>query len=433
MKQVGLKQELGLWAITLSGIGIILGAGIYALIGKAAGLAGNSVWLSFVLASLAAIFTGLSYAELSSLFPKASAEYEYTNRAFGKRAAFIIGWLTIISGIVGASTVALGFGGYFNELFNFPSVYAGLILIIALSVIIFYGIKESVWFVVICTLIEASGLLLIILLGIPYLGKVNYLDLPFGFKGVFEAASLIFFAYIGFEGIVKMSEETKQPEKTIPKGLLLSIFISTIIYVLVAISAVSVIGWKGLSESQAPLAQIAFAALGKNAFVVLSLIALFATANTVLLTLLGSSRIMYGMADSLSLPNQSPTFWFKVGDKLASVHNSRRTPWLAILVTMLLAMVFVLPDNITFVAKATNFLIFLTFIIINSAIIMLRFKAPQLERSFKVPISIFKAPIFPILGLAFCVFMAFQLEKNVLILGVLLTIIGGIISLTKGK
>lgn len=421
-QKVKLKQELGLISITLSGVGIILGAGIYVLIGKAAGLAGNSVWLSFVLASLAAIFTGLSYAELSSLFPKASAEYEYTNRAFGKRAAFIIGWLTIISGIVGASTVALGFGGYFNELFNFPSIYAGLILIIALSAIIFYGIKESVWFVVICTLIEASGLLLVIVLGIPYLGKVNYLDFPFGFKGVFEAASLIFFAYIGFEGIVKMSEETKSPEKTIPKGLLLSIFISTLIYVLVAISAVSIIGWKGLSESEAPLAQIAFAALGKNAFIVLSLIALFATANTVLLTLLGSSRIMYGMADSLSLPN-----------KLAAVHNSRRTPWLAILVTMILAMVFVLPGNITFAAKATNFLIFLTFIIINAAVIMLRFKKPHLERPFKIPITLFKIPIFPVLGLAFCVFMAFQLEKSVLILGVLLALIGGIISLTKRK
>lgn len=418
--KVKLKRELGLISITLSGVGIVLGAGIYALIGKAAGLAGNSVWLSFVLASLAAIFTGLSYAELSSLFPKASAEYEYTNRAFGKRTAFIIGWLTIISGIVGASAVALGFGGYFNELFNFPSIYAGLILIIALSAIIFYGIKESVWFVVICTLIEASGLLLVILLGIPYLGKVNYIDLPFGFKGVFEAASLIFFAYIGFEGIVKMSEETKNPEKTIPRGLLLSIFISTLIYVLVAISAVSVIGWKGLNESEAPLAQIAFAALGKNAFIILSLIALFATANTVLLTLLGSSRIMYGMADSLSLPNS-----------LAAVHNSRRTPWLAILLTMLLAMVFVLPGNITFVAKATNFLIFLTFIIINAAVIILRFKEPQLERPFNVPISISKVPIFPVLGLAFCVFMLLQLEKNVLLLGILLTLIGGILSLTR--
>ncbi len=139
-----MKRELGLVSITLSGVGIVLGAGIYALIGKAAGLAGNSVWISFALASLAAIFTGLSYAELSSIFPKAGAECEYTTRAFGKKAGFVIGWLTIISGIIGASTVALGFGGYFETLFNLPQIYAALILIIALSLIIFYGIKESV-------------------------------------------------------------------------------------------------------------------------------------------------------------------------------------------------------------------------------------------------------------------------------------------------
>ncbi len=254
------------------------------------------------------------------------------------------------------------------------------------------------------------------------MGKVNYLDLPFGLKGVFEATSLIFFAYIGFEGLVKMSEETKAPEKTIPRGLLLSIFISTLIYISVAVSAVSIIGWKGLSESQAPLAEIAFIALGKNAFIFLSLIALFATANTVLLTLLGSSRIMYGMADSLSLPN-----------KLAAVHNSRRTPWLAILVTMILAMIFVLPGNITFAAKTTNFLIFLTFIAINTVVIMLRFKEPRLEKPFKIPLSVFKIPIFPVLGLAFCFFMLLQLEKNVLTLGIFITLIGGLISLSKGK
>ncbi len=109
--KAGLKRELGLLEVTLSGIGIILGAGIYALIGKAAGLAGNTVWLSFAISSMIAVFTGLSYAELSSMFPKAGAEYEYVRNAFGKKLAFIIGWLIILSGVIGAATVALGFGG----------------------------------------------------------------------------------------------------------------------------------------------------------------------------------------------------------------------------------------------------------------------------------------------------------------------------------
>src|SRR3972149_7651489 len=121
-EKVALKRELGLLEVTLSGVGIILGAGIYAIIGKASGLTGNSLWISFAISALIAIFTGLSYAELSSLFPKASAEYEYTANAFGRRLAFIIGWLVILSGVIGASTVALGFGGYLKALFSTPII-----------------------------------------------------------------------------------------------------------------------------------------------------------------------------------------------------------------------------------------------------------------------------------------------------------------------
>ncbi|MDL5502942.1 MAG: amino acid permease, partial [Candidatus Methanoperedens sp.] len=237
-----------------------------------------------------------------SMFPKASAEYEYTAHAFGKRLAFIIGWLIILSGAIGASTVALGFGGYFKELFSMPIINSAFILIIALSFLLFLGIKESALFAVIATLVETSGLLIIIFIGVPYFGKVDYFEMPLGMAGVFQASALVFFAYTGFESIVKLSEETKSPEKTIPKGLILAILTSVMLYVLVAISAVSVIGWENLSKSNAPLADVAFSAFGSNAFIMLSIIALFSTANTVLLMMLGSSRIMYGMADSLHLP-----------------------------------------------------------------------------------------------------------------------------------
>jgi APA family basic amino acid/polyamine antiporter len=138
--KIELKRDLGLLAVTLSGLGIILGAGIYVLIGKAAGFAGNAVWLSFAFSALIAVLTGLSYAELSSLFPKASAEYEYTKRAFHDRVAFIVGWLVILSGLIGASTVALGFGGYLSDLFGIQPLSSAVILIAALSLLIFYGI-----------------------------------------------------------------------------------------------------------------------------------------------------------------------------------------------------------------------------------------------------------------------------------------------------
>lgn len=421
-EKVALKRELGLFEVTLSGIGIILGAGIYALIGEASGLAGNSLWLSFAVSALIAIFTGLSYAELSSMFPKASAEYEYTAHAFGKRLAFIIGWLIILSGAIGASTVALGFGGYFKELFSMPIITSAFVLIIVLSFLLFLGIKESALFAVAATLIETAGLLIIIFIGIPYLGKVDYFEMPLGMDGVFQAAALVFFAYTGFESIVKLSEETKSPEKTIPKGLILAILISVVLYILVAISAVSVVGWENLSRSDAPLADIAFFAFGSNAFIFLTIIALFSTANTVLLMMLGSSRIMYGMASSFHLPSI-----------LSKVHFLRRTPWIAIIITALLSLLFIFAGNIAFVANVANFTLFVTFFVINASMIVLRYREPDVKRPFRVPFTIGRFPLLAFLGILFSIFMLLQLEAKVILVGTALVVVGGLLSFVKWK
>ncbi len=415
--KVELKRELGLLEVTLSGIGIILGAGIYALIGKAAGLAGNSVWLSFAIASLIAVFTGLSYAELSSMFPKASAEHEYVRNAFGRKLAFVIGWLIILSGVIGAATVALGFGGYFNAFFKVPVITSAIVLIAALSFLLFYGIKETARFVIIATLIETAGLVIVIFIGLPYLGKVDYFEMPYGWTGVFQASALVFFAYTGFEGIVKLSEETKSPEKTIPKGLILAIVVSIFLYITVALSAVSVMGWERLSTSDAPFADLAFLAFGSNAFILLTAIALFATANTVLMMMLGSSRIIYGMADSRTLPAI-----------LASVHTSRRTPWTAILVTMVVSILFIFAGDIAFVANVDNFTLFVTFFIINAALILLRYKEPEMNRPFRVPLNAGRFPVLPFLGILSCVFMLVQLEGKVILTGVMLVVLGLIVS-----
>lgn len=412
-KKVELKRSLGLWEVTLSGVGIILGAGIYALIGEAAGLAGNAVWMAFALSALVALLTGLSYAELSSMFPKAGAEYEYTSQAFGRRLAFIIGWLIIFSGVIGAATVALGFAGYLNALFGASRIPSALILVVILSGIIFIGIKQSAWVAIIFTLIEALGLIIIIILGIPYLGSVDYLEMPFGIRGIFQASALIFFAFIGFEEMVKLSEETRNPEKTIPRGLILAIGSSIILYVLVAISAVSVLGWQDLSRSVAPFADIANAAFGRSASNALSVMALFATTNTVLLMLLAASRIIYGMADSSSLP-----------EVLGRVHSVTRTPWIAILASMFLCMGFVLLEDIALVANINNFTVFVTFITINLALIFLRYRKPEISRPFKVPLAAGPLPLLPLLGIILNAFMLIQLTPEVIAIGVGLTVLG---------
>ncbi len=384
----GLKRQIGLLGITAYGVGTILGAGIYALIGSAAGIAGNSVWMSFLLGAFISSFTGLSYAELSSMIPKSAAEYSYAKEAFrSDLAPFLIGWLIIFTGTVSTSTVALGFGGYFKGLFGAPIVLTSTILIVLLSILNFMGIEESSRVNILFTLIEAAGLLLIIVLGIPYLGRVNYLETASGLQGILRASTVIFFAYLGFEDIANLVEETKNPERNIPKALILSVAITVIIYVFVAVSAVSLADWQDLRASCCPLAYAASQSLGQSAFLVMSVIALFATSNTVLILLLVSSRMIYGLAREGALPSS-----------LSRIYSRRGTPWVAITTAMVLAVSFVLIGNIEFVAGITNFGTFVTFASVNLSAIWLRYRKPKLKRPFKTPMTIGKLPIIPFWG-----------------------------------
>ena len=414
-----LRRELGLPAVTLSGIGIILGAGIYALLGEAAGMAGNAVWLTFAIAAAIAAFSALSYAELSSMFPRASAEFEYVSHAFGRRLAFVVGWLIIFSGILGAATVALGFAGYFSGLFGIPVVTAAALLLIALAVILFAGIRETARAAIVMTLIEVGGIVMVILIGLPYIGRVDYLDMPLGIPGLLQASALVFFAYMGFEEIVKLSEETKNPERNIPLALMIALAVSILLYILVSLAAVSVVGAEQLAASHAPFADVAAVALGPAAFTLLSVIALFATANTALLMMMASSRIIYGMASDLSLP-----------PVLAWVHHRTQTPWTAIVVVLLASIAFLFAGDIAFVANVTNFTLFVTFVVINASVIVLRYRAPDAARSFRIPGNIGFLPIIPVVGIISSLFLLTRLDAPVLLVGGIVVVVGAGIALT---
>ena len=407
-----LKRELGLLEATLCGVGIILGAGIYALVGKAAGMAGNGVWISFLIAAVVAAFSGLSYAELSSVFPKAGAEYVYTKNAFGRRLAFIVGWMVIFSGIIAAPAVALGFAGYLNALIDAPIIVSAIAIIILLSFVMFIGVKESAWLAMVGTIFEAGGLILIIFIGIPYLGSVDYFELP-EFNGILAASALIFFAFIGFEEMTRLSEETKNPEKTMPKALIIAIAVSAVLYVLVAISAISVLGWEKLGASEAPLAEVAAVGFGSDAFVLLSIIALFATGNTVLLVMMAASRITFGMGRDKTLPSI-----------LGKIHKGKRTPWIAIAVVGIISAMFVLLGEIEVVASITNYTVFVTFMAVNAALIWLRYKKPDMERPFKTPINIGWFPVLPVFGFLTSLAMLFYIGTEALIYGTSLLILG---------
>ncbi|MGC9554334.1 MAG: APC family permease, partial [Thermoplasmatota archaeon] len=265
-----LERSLSLWEVTLMSVGIILGAGIYVLIGRAAGLAGNAVWLSFVIAAVVASFTGLSYAELSSRFPDAGAEYVYVRRSFGRHPAWLVGWLIIAGSVIGGATVAIGFANYFAGLFGtavLPVAWGALLIC---GVIVVAGIQETAFFTIIITLIETAGLVIIMAIGLPHLSNpADYVQMAQGIEGVLKAGVLIFFSYLGFESIARLAEETEQPRKNIPRAILLSIAITTVVYILVGIAAVSVVPPAQLAESGSPLAEIAETWLGQKSFLLL--------------------------------------------------------------------------------------------------------------------------------------------------------------------
>ncbi|MFC1727939.1 APC family permease [Nanoarchaeota archaeon] len=405
-KHLTLRRDLGLIHATAAGVGIILGAGIYVLIGIAAGIAGPALWMSFLLAALVAVFTGLSYAELCSLFPKDAGEYVYTENAFGKKLAFIIGYGVVIGGIVTAAAVSLGFAGYFSQMFGISNtVLIAIGIIVLFSIINFRGIKQSAELNIIFTAAETFGLLMIIFLARKFIGSVDYFAMPNGFEGIISAAALIFFAFIGFEAVVKLSEETKNPTKTIPRALMLSIIISTILYCLVAVSVVSVLDWQVIAQSSAPLADVAAAVLGSKAFVILAVIALISTANTVLIDLIATSRTLYGIS-----------FNYRLLRPFSMVHEKTRTPSNAIWFIMVAAILFTFIGDIGMVAGITNFSIFITFIIINAALIRLRYSKPNLKRPFRVPLNIGRFPVLPLLGIIYSVFLMINLE-SIAILG----------------
>jgi APA family basic amino acid/polyamine antiporter len=416
-----LRRVLGLFEVTLSGVGIILGAGVYVLIGQAAGLCGNAVWLAFALAAVMALLTGLSYAELSSMFPSAGAEFDYVKNAFNGYAAFVTGWLVFLSGILAASTVALGFGGYFHAMTGIPVPVSAVLLLGSLTALLAWGIRETVRVAVISAIIEAAGLAVIIAIGLPRFGSVDYLEFPQGLSGLFAASALIFFAYQGFESMVKFSEETKVPESTIPKALVLALAISTILYIMVALSAVSVVGWQQLSGSVAPFADTVSGTLGPDGVAVIVIIALFATANTVLMSLYASSRLLYGIARSSSLFGG-----------LSWVHPRMQTPWPAIFFCGSLSSVLLFTGDIAFIAGVTNFTLFVTFIGINAAVIALRYHSPHTPRPFRVPGSIGRLPVPPVAGIFFCILLLVSQEPAVLILGTALMVAGIVLVLLAG-
>jgi APA family basic amino acid/polyamine antiporter len=408
----GLRRVLGLTEVTAGGIGIIIGAGIYVLLGAATAQAGASVWMSFVLAAVLSLLTGLSYAELSSMFPSAAGEYEYTRQAMPEWVAFVVGWMMIVGLVVAAATVSLGFGRYVGHFVEMSPRVAGLALLALVPLVAITGIKQSARLTVLMSAVQVGGLLLTIGIGLPHLGEVNLLA-GRGTSGVLGAAALVFFAFIGFDEVITLAEETRDPTRTVPRALLLALGLSTLLYLAVAVAAVSVLGPQALAASPRPLADVMAHDLGRASAGVVAAIAMVSTANVTLLAVTAASRVIYGMAARAALPV-----------RLARVHPHRQTPVHAIVVVAAVAAAFAALGDLTLIAAVTDFAVYLVFLAVNGAVVVLRRRRPEMARPFKVPGTLAGVPVVPVLGIGSVVVMMAYLDPRAVALGTGLSVVG---------
>lgn len=372
MSESGLKKEVGLIALIIYGVGDILGAGIYALIGKVAGLAGEYVWASFLIALIVATLTALSYAELGSRFPKAGGVAHFSHQAFKSHwTSVMVGWLMLATCFVSMATLSKAFAGYLQSFL--PALPEWIIifgLYIAIAFVVFRGIKEATVLNMVCTALEVTGLFIVIIVAALFVFRENAEAArgaveasSFSWTHLFQGAALAFYAFIGFEDMVNISEETQNPSRTIPIAILCSLAIAGVIYIAVALLATKVLTPDQLLNSKAPLVDVVAAARPSFPTIIFTAIALFAVLNTALLNYVTASRLMYGMAEEKLFPRF-----------LAQIHPARRTPHWAIALILPVVVVLALSGSLQFLAGGTATLIMIVFIVVNLSLLVVKRK-----------------------------------------------------------
>ncbi len=378
-----LKRSLTLPLITFYGLGNILGAGIYALVGKVAGEAGYFAPLSFFVASIIAAISALSYAELSSRYPVSAGEAVYLYEGFGLRwLSTLVGLLIVSAGIMSTAAIAHGFAGYFKVTMvtyipafeAVPSDTIIAVLLIFMGLLAIWGIKESVRVASFLTLLEITGLCIVIWVGVeqyPVLAQsvktISETNHEFSFLGVFGGAFLALYAYLGYEDMVNVAEEVEDPQRNMPRAIILAVIISTLLYAGVAIVAVLLVDPQQLAQSDAPLADVYIKATGE-APIVISMIGMFAVVNGALIQMIMASRLLYGMSSRGWLP-----VWF------SRVYSVTRTPLNSTVVIVSLMLFFAILLPMVTLAELTSSLIMVVFMLINLALIKIKQKQPYPE------------------------------------------------------
>jgi len=475
----GLRRSLSATNLTTLGIGAVIGAGIFVLTGQAAAqYAGPAIVISFLISGFACLFAGLCYAEFASMIPISGSAYTYAYATMGEFMAWIIGWDLILEYLFAASTVAVGWSGYvvsflqdfgviipaqftaawgsvmvdipqigwklmtpeltknladtgiaidslphLSGILNLPAMF----VVAAITILLLIGIRESARFNNVMVFIKVFVILLFIGIGAFFVNKANWHPfIPentgvwghYGWSGIFRGAAVIFFAYIGFDAVSTAAQEAKNPQRDMPIGILGSLGISTILYILVAIVLTGIVSFTFLNVAD-PIA-VGVNAMGTGLFwlrPIIKIAAIAGLSSVILVMLMGQPRIFFSMSKDGLLP---PIF--------SKVHSRFKTPYVSTLITGFVALVLagILPINI--LGELVSIGTLLAFAIVCIGIIILRVKRPELKRTFKTP----WVPLIPLLGAGICLLQMFSLPWETWLRLIVWMAIGFIIYFTYG-
>ncbi len=379
-----LKRRIGLPLLTAYGVGVMVGAGIYVLVGAAAGQAGVWAPLSFLLAGLVAVPSALAFAELSARIPEAAGDSSYVEIGLNRHGlAVLVGWINIVAGTIAAAAVLRGGVGYLTSIVPVGFEVAVIGLGVALTAIALVGVLESLAFAAILTLIEVAGLGIIIFVGFDAEPVTAWLNPPAPqWSGVAAAGIFAFFAFIGFDDIVNMAEEVRDPHRTLPRGILIALAITALLYALVSMAAVRSVPQDLLGASERPLALVYETATGRSA-AFLSLIAVAAALNGVLAQIVMAARVLFGLG------KRSPSL-----RAFRHAHPRFGTPVLGTVLIGAVTSAAALTLPVATLAEITSLALLIVFAIVNAALIGAKRK--QAEAPFRVPVWV------PWLGATLC-------------------------------
>ncbi|MFE2557654.1 amino acid permease [Streptomyces sp. NPDC059352] len=412
-----LRRSLSMWQLTMISIGATLGTGIFVVLGDAVPQAGPAVTLAFVIAGLTALFSALSYAELAGTIPVAGSSYSYAYATMGELVAWVCGWCLVLEYGVSVAAVAVGWGEYVNELLDgtigvtIPDALSSapgeggiinlpaLIVVLLAMVFLLGGAKESARANTIMVVVKIAALVLFCTIGFMGFKSGNYSDfMPLGMAGVSAAGASLFFSYIGFDAASTAGEEAKNPQRDLPRAIMLSLIIVTALYVLVAAVAVGAWNWKDFEGSEASLAAIMNDVSGQAFWgTLLAAGAVISIASVVLTVLYGQTRVLFAM----SRDGLVPKVFGKVSPKTG-------TPRINTVIVSLFCAVLAAAIPLGELVDATSIGTLFAFALVNIAVVILRKTRPDMKRTFRVPLGW----LFPVLGFGFCVYNMFSLGAS---------------------